>query len=77
VFFIKFILDLKQILISNINFSIIALIVFARLLTYISSLFLKLSKILLNNINTSFLIIFCIKFCIKFLYLFCSSFFFL
>ena len=55
--FVKLALNLRQILINNINFLIIVLIAFTRLFTCISSLFLELLKILLSNINVSFLII--------------------
>ncbi len=57
-FFVKSTLDLKQILTNNINFLIIALIVFTKLFTCVSSSFLELLKTLLSNINISFLIIF-------------------
>jgi len=55
--FVKFILILEQILVSDVNISITILIALARLSTCASNSFLKLSKTSLINVSASFLII--------------------
>jgi len=56
-FFVKFVLNLEQILVSDVNILIIALIALAKLFTCAFNLFLKLLKTLLANVSASFLII--------------------
>jgi len=55
--FVKFALNLKQILTNDINFLMITLIVLVKLFTCVSNSFLELSKTSLNDVSANFLII--------------------